>query len=152
MEILVTPVGYAHNERKEPVDDRWSSIITTIELTPEIPDEALDGIESFSHLEIIYFFHLQGKTSIVTGAEHPRENHRWPKVGIFAQRKKARPNRIGSTVVRLRKREGRVLTVDRFDGIDMTPILDIKPVFTEYLPQGELRQPAWVAELMQGYW
>lgn len=38
------------------------------------------------------------------------------------------------------------------DAIDGTPVLDIKPVMKEFLPRGEIRQPAWAYELMRHYW
>jgi tRNA (Thr-GGU) A37 N-methylase len=52
----------------------------------------------------------------------------------------------------LEKREGRVLTVQGLDAVDGTPVLDIKPVMTEFLPREPVRQPAWAGELMRGYW
>ena len=73
-------------------------------------------------------------------------------MGIFAQRGKARPNRIGSTIVRVVRREGRVLHVAELDAVDGTPVLDIKPVMREFLPREEVRQPRWSRELMQRYW
>jgi len=73
-------------------------------------------------------------------------------VGIFAQRAKDRPNRLGSTVVEILKRDGRVLTVAGLDAVDGTPVLDIKPVMVEFLPRTTLRQPAWSHELMRAYW
>jgi tRNA (adenine37-N6)-methyltransferase len=115
-----------------------------------LPFEALDGIEDFSHLEILFFFDQATKT--VQGSEHPRENPNWPKVGIFAQRKKDRPNHLGLTVVNLLKKEGRILTVGNLDAIDGTPVLDIKPLFDEYMPKGKINQPGWTKELMKGYW
>jgi tRNA (adenine37-N6)-methyltransferase len=76
----------------------------------------------------------------------------WPRVGIFAQRAKDRPNRIGIGVGRLLGVDGRDLRVAGLDAVDGTPVLDIKPVMAEFLPRGELRQPAWSRELMAGYW
>ncbi|RYZ19267.1 MAG: tRNA (N6-threonylcarbamoyladenosine(37)-N6)-methyltransferase TrmO, partial [Chitinophagaceae bacterium] len=76
----------------------------------------------------------------------------WPKVGIFAQRNKDRPNRIGLVTVELLERRERSLLVRRLDAIDGTPVLDIKPVFRQFGPQGELRQPVWVDELLKNYW
>ncbi|MFN3492293.1 MAG: TrmO family methyltransferase, partial [Anaerolineales bacterium] len=75
-----------------------------------------------------------------------------PQVGIFAQRGKNRPNRIGSTIVRIMKREGRQLHVKGLDAIDGTPILDIKPAMKEFLPREEIKQPEWASELMKNYW
>jgi tRNA-Thr(GGU) m(6)t(6)A37 methyltransferase TsaA len=148
--FIIKPVAYVKNARKTPIDDNWSSIISEIELVEELPDECLDGIEQFSHLEIIFYF--DKSAAEVTGSEHPRENKDFPKTGIFGQRKKDRPNHIGATIVNLVKKEGRKLTVLNLDAIDMTPVIDIKPVFREYLPKGEIRQPAWVNVLMKDYW
>ena len=73
-------------------------------------------------------------------------------MGIFAQRAKDRPNRLGSTVVEIVKRDDRVLTVAGLDAVDGTPVLDIKPVMIEFLPRTTVRQPAWSHELMRQYW
>ncbi|MBM9577353.1 SAM-dependent methyltransferase [Leptospira sp. 201903070] len=152
MNIQLKPIAFAKNSRKTPIDDNWNTIESEVILSEEIPESTLDGIDSFSHLELIYLFHLQEESKIVLGAEHPRENSLWPKVGIFSQRKKARPNRLGATIVRLIRKEGRILRIQGFDGIDGTPILDIKPVFQEFLPKEKIVQPSWVGELMKDYW
>jgi tRNA (Thr-GGU) A37 N-methylase len=73
-------------------------------------------------------------------------------VGIFAQRGKNRPNRIGVTVCRIVSVSGRRIEVEGLDAIDGTPVLDIKPVMAEFLPRGEIRQPDWSSELMKDYW
>lgn len=86
------------------------------------------------------------------GSEHPRDNTNYPKVGIFAQRKKDRPNHIGATIVNLVSRAGRKLIVKNLDAINGTPIIDIKPVFKEYLPEGDVKQPKWSTDLMKNYW
>jgi tRNA (Thr-GGU) A37 N-methylase len=86
------------------------------------------------------------------GARHPRNNQQWPAVGIFAQRGKNRPNRLGTTICTLVRVEGRALVVQELDAIDGTPILDIKPVMAEFLPRSAVRQPAWSHELMREYW
>ena len=51
--------------------------------------------DTFSHVEVIYFFDKVPVEKIETNARHPRNNKEWPLVGIFAQRGKNRPNRIG---------------------------------------------------------
>jgi tRNA (Thr-GGU) A37 N-methylase len=73
-------------------------------------------------------------------------------VGIFAQRGKNRPNRLGSTICPLVRVEDRVLVVRELDAIDGTPVLDIKPVMAEFLPRAAVRQPAWSHDLMREYW
>lgn len=154
--IQLTPIGYVRSSRVEPTDDGWDAEVATIELVEGLPAECLDGLETFSHVEVVYLFHRVGAEEVVVGARHPRGNVEWPKVGIFAQRGKARPNRIGVSVARVVSRgedgKGRTLTVRGLDAIDGTPVLDIKPVIREFLPQGEVRQPTWATELMRAYW
>ena len=106
--IILQPVALVHNARTSPEDDNWGDVISSIELVAELPEEALEGLEAFSHVEILYFFHQVPAAKVVTAVRHPRNNPAWPKVGIFAQRGKDRPNRVGATVARLLRREGRV--------------------------------------------
>jgi tRNA (Thr-GGU) A37 N-methylase len=67
-------------------------------------------------------------------------------------RGKARPNRIGVSICRLLSVEGLKLKVRGLDTIDGTPVLDIKPVMTGFLPRGVIVEPQWAKELMKGYW
>lgn len=150
--ITVNPIGIAYNERHEAVDDYWGEVVSRIVLDDSLPEDGLDGIESFSHLEIIYHFHRVDQSKIVPGARHPRNDSSLPKVGIFAQRGKNRPNQLGLTTVRIVKREGRELTVTGLDCINGTPILDIKPVMEEFLPKEPISQPDWSHEIMKNYW
>jgi tRNA-Thr(GGU) m(6)t(6)A37 methyltransferase TsaA len=123
-----------------------------ITLTDAVESDALAGLEEFSHAEIIYVFDRVSPEKIIYGAQHPRNNPAWPKVGIFAERGKTRPNRIGTTIVKIVRREDRALVVAELDAIHGTPVLDIKPVMAEFLPRGPVKQPAWSTELMQNYW
>ena len=150
--IVLQPVAVVHNDRAAAEDDNWGEVISAIELADELPDAALDGLEAFSHIEVLFFFHGVDPAKIVTGARHPRNNPAWPPVGIFAQRGKNRPNRLGATIVRLLRREGRTLYVSGLDAVDGTPVLDIKPVMREFLPREPVDQPTWVSELMARYW
>jgi tRNA-Thr(GGU) m(6)t(6)A37 methyltransferase TsaA len=152
MKIRITPIGVVRNQRESLEDDYWGGITSRIVLEDEIPEDSLEGIDSYSHLEIIFYFHKVNQSQIILGREHPRENVNWPKVGIFAQRKKSRPNLIGTTIVKLIKREGRTIYVTYLDAINETPVIDIKPVFKEFLPQKEVFQPEWSKELMKNYW
>jgi len=101
---------------------------------------------------VIYYFHRVRAEKIVSGARHPRGREDWPRVGIFAQRGKNRPNRIGATICRVIDVSSLNITVSGLDAIDGTPVLDIKPVMTEFLPRGKLIQPPWVSEVMANYW
>ena len=150
--ITLEPIGTAFNQRREIEDDNWGEVVTKIILDRALPEESLDHIESFSHLDIIYYFHRVDKDKIVTGARHPRNDSSLPKVGIFGQRGKNRPNRLGLTTVKVIKREERTLFVSGLDCINETPILDIKPVMKEFLPKDPIVQPEWTHEIMKNYW
>jgi len=82
----------------------------------------------------------------------PRGNPAWPAVGIFAQRAKDRPNRIGLATCELIDVDGTVLRVRGLDAIDGTPVIDIKPYMVEFAPRGPSRQPPWSHELMATYY
>lgn len=152
MQTTVNAIGFVSAARTAPEDDNWGGARSTITLVETMDETALDGIETFSHVEVIFVFHGVLPGGAVTGARHPRNNPAWPKVGIFAQRGKNRPNRIGCTICRVEGRSGRSLVVSELDAIDGTPVLDVKPVMTEFLPRGATRQPAWATELMAAYW
>jgi len=151
-DIHISPIGVVCNERLTPTDNDWGGLVSEIRLDPALPEESLAGLDTFSHAEIIFQFHLVGEEQIVMGARHPRENPQWPGVGIFAQRGRLRPNRLGLTAVRILRRECRSLFVKGLDAINGTPVLDIKPVMQEFLPRGPIHQPDWSHELMQDYW
>ncbi|MGI9432586.1 MAG: SAM-dependent methyltransferase [Myxococcota bacterium] len=152
MSFDIEPIGRVKAARTEAVDDDWGGEESCIELAERFEPDALQGLEEFSHAEILFLFDRVDPAKITVGARHPRNNPDWPAVGIFAQRGKNRPNRIGSTICRLIRREGRQLFVAELDAIDGTPVLDIKPVMREFLPRGEVRQPRWSRELMSRYW
>ena len=151
MEINLIPIATVRNTRTNPTDDYWGDIISEIELADHIPTDAFDGILEFSHLEIIYYFDkVEPKDIVFSG--HPRGNSTYPLVGIFGQRKKDRPNAVGLCTVELIEHTGRTIRVKNLDAIDGTPVLDIKPVFNEFQPKVEIRQPEWVADMMKDYW
>lgn len=150
--IAIEPVGVVRSPRHDLRDDDWGPVHCTILLAEHLPDEALHGLEDFSHAEIVFHFDRVAESESVSGARHPRGNRDWPKVGIFAQRGKNRPNRIGVTIVEIVSRQGRELKVAGLDAVDGTPVLDIKPVMAEFLPRTKVRQPAWAGELMRTYW
>ncbi len=113
--INLEPIGHVRSTRRELLDDDWDSVAAAIELTADFAPEALAGLEDFSHAEVIFHFDRVAETGIERGARHPRGNTQWPRVGIFAQRAKDRPNRLGSTIVEILERDGRVLTVRGLD-------------------------------------
>lgn len=145
-------IGVVEDGRSEVEDDFWGGARCCIALDERFPEQALQGLEDFSHAEIVFVFDRVAEEKIVVGARHPRNNAQWPRVGIFAQRGKNRPNRIGTTICRVLGIEGRRLWVAELDAIRGTPVLDIKPVMAEFLPREAVSQPTWSHELMARYW
>jgi tRNA (adenine37-N6)-methyltransferase len=100
--LTVAPIGVVRGGREQAVDDEWGDVEAAIDLDGGRFDAAaVAGLEEFSHLEVVYLFHLVDETAVNVGARRPRGNPEWPEVGIFAQRAKARPNRIGVSRCRL---------------------------------------------------
>lgn len=148
----IKPIGFVKASRAHPEDDFWGGEEACIELAEPFTAESVQGLADFSHVEVLFLFHQVQSSKIVHAARHPRNNPAWPAVGIFAQRGKNRPNRIGSTICRILRVAGTRVFVAELDAIDGTPILDLKPVMTEFLPREAVRQPAWSRELMLEYW
>jgi tRNA (adenine37-N6)-methyltransferase len=152
-EVVLQPIGHVRGGQAEASDDSWDAVEARIELdAAQFAPEALAGLAEFSHIEVVFHFDRVPDAEIVTAARHPRGRSDWPRVGIFAQRGKGRTNRIGVTACRLLAVEGLVLMVRGLDAIDGTPVLDIKPVMTGFLPRGPIRQPRWADEIMTDYW
>lgn len=150
--IEIEPVGYVVGGRAEPTDDYWRANESIIRIdSAQFEPEATKGLDEFSHLEIIFHFHLAANDGF-RGARHPRNNPAWPEVGIFGQRNKNRPNSVGLSRCKLLKVDGLDLHVQDLDAIDGTPIIDIKPWYTDLAPEGEIRQPQWVSELLANYY
>ncbi len=102
---------------------------------------ALQGIEEWSHLIVLFWMHeLAGRRFPLT--THPRHRRDLPAVGVLAARGRERPNPIGLAVVELLKREANVLTVRALDAYDGSPVLDIKP-YDDYDVVTDLRSPSW---------
>ena len=151
MDFTMTSVGYVRGGRAEVEDDAWGSVTARIELDGFDPD-ALLALDGFSHVEVLFVFDRVDPDSVCRGARHPRGREDWPLVGIFAQRAKDRPNRIGSTVCEVVAVDGTALEVRGLDAVDGTPVLDLKPYLAGFAPRGAVREPAWAQELMDGYW
>ena len=146
------PIGVVHCTRSTATDDHWSSERSELELdAQQFTPEALAGLASFSHVLVLFLMHGVATDDVETAARHPRHRSDWPKVGIFAQRAKRRPNRIGLSCCRLLGVEGLRVRVADLDAIDGTPLLDLKPWVVELGPRGEVQQPAWMSELMRDY-
>ena len=94
--------------------------------------EALDGLEEFSHIIVLYWMHQAANRSQPPTKVHPRGEQKLPLVGVFATRSPNRPNPVGKATVRLLERQGNTLKVSGLDAIDGTPVIDIKPYIPGY--------------------
>jgi tRNA-Thr(GGU) m(6)t(6)A37 methyltransferase TsaA len=150
--IVLHAIGVVRSPIKEVADDCWGGVVSTIELdgTHFTPDCTI-GLDQYSHVEVVFHLSRIAEEEILTGARHPRGRDDWPKMGIFAQRTKNRPNRIGVTACKIESVDGLRVRVLELDAVDGTPVLDIKPYLTGFAPRGTVREPAWAQELMSGY-
>lgn len=150
--FAVEPIAYVVGGRAEPSDDFWGGTrcVIQIDRTRFTPD-ATKGLDAFSHLEIVFRFHLTDPADLNLGARRPRDNPDWPEVGIFGHRNMRRLNWLGVSRCRLINVDGLDLHVEELDAVDGTPILDIKPWFREFGPRGDVRQAAWSTEMLGNY-
>ncbi len=151
--ITLDPIGRVHSPRIEAKDDFWGDVISVIELDSRcFTPESVLGLADLSHILVIYHLDRVPDDSVVSAASHPRDNPDWPRVGIFAQRKKHRPNKLGVSICELLQVDGLQLKVKALDAIEGTPVLDIKPYVREFEPDpAQVRQPQWMTELMRDY-
>ena len=151
--ITLTPIGTVRSEIREPLDEVFGGLRAHIELdSARFTPHSLQGLDQFSHVEIIFYFDQVKDADVVYTTRRPRNRADWPECGIFAQRARMRPSRIGSTVCRLLSVEGLGITVQDLDAIDGTPVLDIKPFMAMFGARGVVRKPAWARELATTYW
>ena len=149
----VVPIGHVRGGRADVEDDGWGDVSARIELDGGVLEpSATLGLDGFSHVEVVFLFDRVDLAAVCTGARHPRGRTTWPEVGILAQRAKDRPNRLGLTVCRVTGVDDTGIDVVGLDAVDGTPVLDVKPHLAGFGPRGEVREPAWAAELMEGYW
>ena len=142
--IFLNPIGRVKTEAVgDEVKDksRISQIIIRDELV-----EALDGVDGFSHLFVLFWLNQISNKQRMTLKVHPRGRMDMPLLGVFATRTNLRPNPIGLTLVELLKVEGNILTVRGLDAVDGTPILDIKP-FDSWDNVEKARVPEWWIKL-----
>ena len=142
--IELKPIGLVKRKAtSQSVKDE--SNISEIILTEDLI-EAVECIEGFSHLWVIFWMHELSKRNRKTIKVHPRGRKDMPLLGIFATRTPYRPNPIGLTLVELLKVDRNVLTVRGLDALDGTPILDIKP-FDYWDTTQDVRVPEWWRKL-----
>jgi tRNA-Thr(GGU) m(6)t(6)A37 methyltransferase TsaA len=148
------PVGVVRTKATDAqVREREGGVAGELEIYPEF-EEALDGIDGYSHLFVICHFHKLRPEQIGPLKVKPKglvrkgfKLEELPLLGVFALDSPTRPNPIGLTLVQFIKRQGRRLYVKGLDYFDGTPILDIKGYQPQYAVD-EYALPDWCRELM----
>lgn len=151
MKYSVSPVGWVREGRSDPADtDHWGQVISTIAVEDRFGDDCLAGLDVYSHIEVVFLFHLATERDDYREMRRPRGREDLPAVGVFCARGPRRPNRIGVTMCEIVSASGRLLQVRGLDAVVGTPVLDLKPVIREFLP-GHVVQPTWADSLMRDY-
>lgn len=148
-DIVLQPIGYVHNRVENKKDVSWGEDVSIIELD-EAYHTGLSGLNDFSHATIIYFLDKAAYDRDKHLLRRPQNRDDMPLVGIFAQRGKDRPNRIGMTSVQIVAVDEKSLTVKGLDAIDGTAVVDIKPYYPVY-DMKDASVPEWVDRLMEHY-
>jgi tRNA-Thr(GGU) m(6)t(6)A37 methyltransferase TsaA len=150
-EITFRPIGIIYTEYKKPegvpIQAVSSKKNATIEIFPEFAEGLID-IEGFSHIILLYYFHLTKEDRKLKVKPYLDLNTH----GIFATRAPLRPNRIGLSIVRLIKRDDVILTIEGVDIVDQTPLIDIKPFVPQYdvsLSDISQYKIGWLTDLIQ---
>jgi len=142
--MTLQAIGTVRSDFKEPTAERLGlkKIVAEIVIDPQLT-EALEGLEGFSHVIVIYWLHcaVYDDKSLKT---YPMGNTAPGLKGLFAVRTPKRPNPIGKTTVRLLERRGNILKVQGLDAIDGSPVLDIKPYIPGYDSAADATVPDWV--------
>ncbi len=149
-EITLIPVGYVSSSITTQSDENWGNTISRIILESEYIGGLL-GLEDFSHAQIVTYLHQAQYEQDIHLQRRPRGQEDMPKVGIFSQRAKDRPNPIGITAVKILNVHNNYLEVQGLDAIDGTPVLDIKPYYPHYDRIEKCKVPEWVNRLMENY-
>ncbi len=140
--IQYKPIGVIHSpflqRRAMPIQSAYADgAVGTVELQPQYVD-GLKDMEGFSHLILLYHFHLSEGYQLQVRPFLDEETR-----GVFATRAPNRPNAIGLSVVRLERVEGTTLHILDVDVVDGTPLLDVKP----YVPHFDHRRQARIGWL-----
>ncbi len=145
-QIVLRPIGRVKNSIRHFKREGWESVVSEIILDPPY-SEALDGIEDYSHILILFWISRIKTRQRKIKKIHPKSRSDLPLVGVFATRTQYRPNPIGLTLVRLISRNKNVLKVKGLDALQGTPIIDIKPISPRHEFLQKYKIPEWYDRL-----
>ena len=143
--IPLKPIGMVRNRVREPRMEGWEDVSSDIIVRKDL-QSALDGLEDYSHVVVLFFLHRVSDDERGRTHCHPRGDPRYPLQGVLATRTQHRPNPIGVSVVPLLKRRRNVLRVKGLDAINGTPVLDIKPYLPHHDAPSDVRLPEWATQ------
>ena len=128
--LTMTPIGVVHSPFATaagmPIQAAFSDVVARVEIYPEYA-EGLADVAGFDYLVLLYYFHLAPRESLRVKPFLDDQMR-----GVFATRAPTRPNRIGLSVVQLRRVEANVLEIGNADMVSGTPVLDVKPYVPEF--------------------
>ena len=145
--IIIKPIGIIHSPYSSangiPIQGKFKNkVVAYAELLPEY-QIGLKDLDGFSHAILLYHFHEQKEVKLITQPYLEKVNH-----GIFAIRSPYRPNKIGFSIVKIKKIEDNRLYFTEVDVFDGTPLIDIKP-YVEYFDKRENVKSGWVEKHFQ---
>jgi tRNA-Thr(GGU) m(6)t(6)A37 methyltransferase TsaA len=144
-DMTLKAIGIVRNEIKQPIRHGWREIVSDIVINSDLT-EALDGLDEFSHIIVLYWLHRLPAGRQLPLKVHPMGRPELPLVGRFATRSPSRPNPVGQATVRLLERRGNILKVKGLDAIDGTPVIDIKPYIPGYDSADDAKAPPWMTK------
>jgi len=145
--MVLEPIAMVKNDIKEMGRRDWDKVVSQLIFRPDFED-ALEGLKEFSHLIVLFVFHLSPSGESAAHKVHPQMRPDLPLVGVFATRSPVRPNPLGMAVVELKGQIKNVLMVTGLDALDGTPIVDVKPYLTGDSID-KIRVPDWIHKLRQ---
>ena len=140
--VSVRPIAIVRNNVFAPMADGWEAVRSDLIFRDDLM-EALDGIEQYSHLIVVFSCHRVPEDERTDARVYPAGDARLPEQGVLATRSQRRPSALGVAVVPLMRRRRNILRVLGLDAIDGTPVLDIKPYLAHYDSVPEATVPDW---------
>ncbi len=148
--VSLRVIGRVRNGRRSTDDADWGAVESRLELDGAFA-AGLAGLDAFSHAIVVFFMHEDPDGEAPALVRRPRGRADMPRLGVFAQRGRMRPNPVGITVVPVVSVEPGAAIVRGLDAIDGTPILDLKPYVPAFDRPDDPRVPDWMNRLMRGY-
>ena len=134
MKYRIYPIGIVHRQG----DDNWIEIFTPYQ-------DAMLGLEGFSHVYVLYWFHENDTTEKRAILQvYPRNDPSNPLTGVFGTHSSVRPNLIGLIRCRILAIEKSLIRIGTIDALDGSPVIDIKCFIPDKKPLDHIRLPAWV--------